>query len=201
MLVYPLLISGKQGSGKSKTSDALEKLLNKDGFNAYRTKFARPLYEMHDLLLSYLTRIGIKVPQKDGKLLQLLGTDWGRVVYGEDVWVRCTKHDFAAMKEAYAKGGASFKGGVFLVDDLRFQNELAAFQEDGFTVRLECDKWVRKARAESWRDDDTHQSEIDLDNSLSSFDMVIDTTTDSSPESTAHEILEKFLMYVAHINS
>lgn len=203
MLVYPLLISGKQGSGKSETAQALAKLLRDEAYLVIRNKFAAPLYTMMNLLLDHMRERGFDVPEKDGKLLQLLGTDWGRATFGNDVWVRYILHDFSKVKEMAANypTGIYHRGVVFLIDDLRFKNEMAAFQEEGFTVRLEANREVRKARANSWRDNDTHQSEVDLDDSLSSFDMVLDTTTDSSPESTAHEILEKFLMYVKHINS
>lgn len=173
-VIYPVLLSGKQGSGKSTTADLVVKYLEQENIPVIRYKFAQVLYEMHDQVLQVMKAYGIQVPVKDGRLLQLLGTEWGRETYGRDIWVNCALGKYeAAMAQAPTTG--QFKQDyVFLIDDLRFKNELAAF-DFGYRVRLECAKDIRKARCPAWRDTDDHSSETDLDDSLGLFNEVLDT--------------------------
>ena len=198
-LVHPLLISGKQGSGKSKTADALESLLKSKGFEVVRYKFAQPLYEMHDMVLAYMAEEGFEVPVKDGLLLQLLGTDWGRKVFGPYVWVKCASFEYQRIRRI-VHDSKNQKPHVMLIDDLRFKTELEGFREDGFTVRLEADRDVRKSRADSWRDNETHQSEVDLDDSLDFFDAVIRTDDSLNEQGVAHRICNQFISYLDTLN-
>jgi cytidylate kinase len=201
-LVHPLLISGKQGSGKTKTADALQSLLTSRGFEVVRYKFAQPLYEMHDMVLAYMAEEGFEVPVKDGLLLQLLGTDWGRAVFGPYVWVKCASFEYRRIRKTvseYTKPTIYQKTVVFLIDDLRFKTELEGFREDGFTVRLEAARDVRKSRADSWRDNETHQSEVDLDDCLDFFDAVIRTDKQANEQEVAHAIYNQFLSYLGTI--
>ncbi len=171
MTIHPILLSGKQGSGKSTTTERLAHELRQKGYFVYLYKFATPLYEMHDAVLPILKSYDL-VPQdmkKLGRLLQLLGTEFGREYLGSDVWVNCAK--------TYLKKCSTLPGdnGVLLIDDCRFKNELAAFQDTGFTVRLEADRDIRKSRCDSWRDTEDHISETDLDGSLNKFSLTCRT--------------------------
>lgn len=169
--VYPVLLSGKQGSGKTTTADLVHEYLKKEGIMVARYKFAQPLYDMHDKVLEVMKGYNIEVPVKDGRLLQLLGTEWGRETYGKQVWVNCALGRFENL--AFDKMWQN-SDVVFLIDDLRFKNELEAF-DFGYRVRLECDREVRKQRCPAWRETDTHSSETDLDDSLGRFNEVLDT--------------------------
>lgn len=166
-----VLISGKQGSGKSTLSDSLLIYLIKKGLNPRGAKFAIPLYEMHDAVREVLIKYGVAVPDIDADLLQLLGTDWGRMKYGEDVWVKCLKNKAQSLFE---------KGiDVLIVDDCRFPNEVACFdgEEDVrvLKVRLECPEEIRKERrGTKWRANTKHPSETGLDD-YGDWDLVINT--------------------------
>ena len=170
-----ILISGKQGSGKTTLQKALLKAINETpGFEAIAKNFADALYEMHDWILDFLKRFGIKRDiKKDGPLLQLLGTEWGRKTISENIWVDVLKGriktDFLYCESIQATNKQ-----IVIVGDCRFQNELAAFPE-ALKIRLECNAGVRKARCEQWRDNDMHASEIDLDGHLERFDLAFDT--------------------------
>jgi len=164
-----ILISGKQGSGKSTLSRNLILNFQQDGYEVLQVRFSAPLYEMHNRVLGVIAGHGLSVPEKDGKLLQLLGTEWGRVVYGENIWV-----DIARKRIELFMTGTGKR--VAIIDDCRFKNELFGFPE-AFKVRLVCDRDTRKGRADAWRDTENHQSEIDLDDVDSSeFDVVLDTS-------------------------
>ena len=173
-LVYPIILSGKQGSGKSTTTEKVAAILKGEGLLVFPYKFAKPLYEMHDAILPILKSYGLVSPEttKVGRILQLLGTEGGRDLFGQDVWVNCSKVYLKTCEELTLTLG---KDGVLLIDDCRFKNELNAFKDEGFTVRLEADRDIRKARTDAWRDTENHISEIDLDENLKDFNLVVRT--------------------------
>jgi len=156
-----LMISGKQGSGKTTTSDLVADELRAQQFQVVRMRFAEAIYEMHDLCLGVLDKYGIKRPNVkiDGPLLQLLGTEWGRNQIHQDVWVNILRNRinllFQGMPDLFGKR-------IVIVDDMRFPNEFDPF-ESALRVRFECDRELRKARAEKWRENENHPSEIALD--------------------------------------
>jgi pantothenate kinase-related protein Tda10 len=79
-----LLISGKQGSGKTTTAEAIYRALTAPGAGfgfVDVKKFAGHLYKIHEFVLNYMERITGK-PRviKDGYFLQWLGTEYGRKI-------------------------------------------------------------------------------------------------------------------------
>lgn len=168
-----VVLSGRQGSGKTTTSKALIKRAKELGFDhAINVKFADPLYVLHDYILNRMERF-TELPrvEKDGVLLQLLGTEWGRAVFGPDVWVNITRRFIEEKLELFHNSKV-----LFIIDDCRFENEFEAFP-NALKVRLEADESVRRIRTESWRNNSTHPSEISLDNYANSgrFDLYIST--------------------------
>lgn len=177
-----ILISGKQGSGKTTLSNNLKMLLLEEKKHPFVIKFADVLYEMHDSIWRIMNKYGQQLnAKKDGKLLQILGTEWGRDHIHQDIWVNIAKYranQFVSMSPE----------NVVIIDDCRFPNELEAFPE-AFKVRLEAPTDIRKARCEAWRDNESHLSETALDGVLG-FDEVYEADQVSSLE-IANDIINR----------
>lgn len=156
-----LLISGKQGSGKTTLAKSICKEWEKyKGHRAIEVNFAGPLREMHDFIIGYLESRGIKRDiKKDGPLMQVLGTEWGRNTVDPDLWVKLCKANIQRMQDDL---GHVFTGLLFVVADCRFRNEFDWFPE-ALRIRLNCNHSTRRERCEAWRPNDEHVSETDLD--------------------------------------
>jgi len=174
-----LLISGKMGSGKSTLAEAVAKKWSETkGNQAILLNFADALYHMHNFCLGYLEQWGVEIPsKKDRKLLQLLGTEWARTVYGEDVWVNIVK---TKIDKTSAPDRSLSQNQLYIVADCRFPNEITSF-ENAISVRLNCDRAVRKYRCTRWTDTDNHPSENALDD-FYDFDFKLNTETMSADE-------------------
>lgn len=166
-----ILISAKQGAGKSTLAAKLAEHLGGE-----IRKFADPLYFMHDGLLPYIKKMGLRPDdmKKDGELLQMLG-EYGRRIH-KDVWAQILKRRIA---EEHAACPALW----IVVDDCRFENEFDAFP-DAVKIRLTASEAARKARCSYWREDTTHPSEVGLDSyvALGKFDLLVDTELFSKQE-------------------
>jgi hypothetical protein len=171
-----VLITGKQGSGKTTISNELvrqAKILKYTGIK--QIKFAEPLYVLHEYILNKMEGwTGVPRIPKDGPLLQLLGTEWGRERLGADVWVDITRREIAKYNESHPDSK-----NLVIIDDGRFPNEFDRC-EDALRVRLQCPEEVRKARCPAWRDNTNHPSEIALDeyDAAGKFDLYLDTSGD-----------------------
>ena len=175
-----VLISGKMGSGKT----TLARAIQEDHWdNVFLLNFADALYSMHDFCRRFLYDAGVLEPgeTKDRKLLQWLGTEWGREI-DKDVWVKILKRKIEAHE------GLNLGDELFVVADCRFENEVTAFPE-AVKVRLECSREIRKARCSKWTETDAHPSEIGLD-TYQDWDLVLDTGT-TSVEVCARMVLDK----------
>ncbi len=169
-------LSGKAGSGKTSIKTELErqyKLLKYDNFAYF--KYADALYEIHDIILNNMERItGIPRVKKDRVLLQLLGTDWGRKVFGQNVWVNILLKRMAEYELKMVNARV-----LCVLDDMRFPNEFHGMSE-GLRVHLEAPEDVRRARADQFPENTLHESETALDEiaSLGWFDLNLDTAGD-----------------------
>ena len=197
--IKKILLSGKMGSGKTSTARALQEWCWKNKWLVQTIKFAEPLYAMHDAVRLVAESYDIPMLEKDGMLLQMLGTNWGRHQFGDDVWVKaCLKKvahtvDFWNMDlgvATHAIAGMVTLGfdvgitpGMIIIDDCRFENEFTAFY-DALRVRLVAPRDVRKGRCDSWRDNEEHLSEISLDKyeEQGRFDLTVNTALTSVEE-------------------
>lgn len=186
-----VMLSGPQGSGKSTTAEALFKECSRLGYQKRRIlKFADPLYMLHDFILNRMERFnGIKRVKKDGVLMQLLGTEWGRQVFGPNVWSDILKQSINELVNMSIINPEMYPPGkvLIIVDDCRFENEFDAFPE-ALRVRLNAYEAVRKKRTESWREKTSHASETGLDAyaAQGKFDLYLRTDEpESSPEHCA----------------
>lgn len=85
-----IAFSGGYGSGKSTAATTLdETFLNQPIF---LVKFAQPLYNIQEYMYSTIARVHSRPADfvKDRKLLQWIGTEWGRGV-DENLWVNVWK--------------------------------------------------------------------------------------------------------------
>jgi energy-coupling factor transporter ATP-binding protein EcfA2 len=172
-----ILISGKQGSGKTTLVKAFEIFARNSNENIQFVgmKFADPLYKMQNRVLDVLDEYGFETPNKDGVLLQLLGTEWGRKVYGDDIWAKICRRrvDFEIAHFILRQEKL-----LIVIDDCRFPNELEIFP-DAFKIRLHADRDVRKERCDAWRENENHLSETALDDvGPDSYDALYETGPD-----------------------
>jgi len=127
-------ICGYAGSGKSTLA---EQLAIRYGY--VRTSFATPLKEMlytlcprtdmdrKDVPTSYLCG---KTPRE---ALQFLGTEWGRYMIGEDLWVDQWQHRIGHQR---SDGAWEWGYHKVVVDDVRFPNELNRIHSLGGSIVL-----------------------------------------------------------------
>lgn len=88
------------------------------------TKFAQPLYDIQEFAYQRIEG-AYKRPEsfiKDRKLLQWIGTEWGRDSLSKTLWVDVWKAD-AEVK--------LFKGYIVICDDVRFDNEAETIRSMG----------------------------------------------------------------------
>lgn len=186
-----ILLSGKQGSGKTAIAKKLTEVINSaNNYVGYPLKFAEPLYEMHDHCLGVLNKYGINRPDlvKDGPLLQLLGTEWGRNTIDRNIWAKIAKYRCDELKSR--KHSISPQDVIPIIEDCRFPNELEIFH-DAFKVRLVAKESVRQERCEAWRPNTSHRSETALDDTPNgAFNLVIHTDETGLNESVK-QILER----------
>ena len=150
------ILSGRQGSGKTTYAKYLQAFLGID--NTKILKFAEPLYALHDRCLPLLKEYGVRPESmtKDGELLQVLGTAYGREKLGQNVWVEIVAR---RAKQWLDQRDSHF----VIIDDARFENEIDVFRADANLIRLIAPESVRKARCSYWREDTNHPSETSLD--------------------------------------
>lgn len=175
------VISAKQGGGKT----TLANLLKTQFTEAKICKFADPLYRIHDAVWDVVGEYGVLPREKkSGDLLQMLG-DFGRC-RDQNVWVKCTQN--------WVRFQIAMGARYLINDDTRFENEFLAFDDMPelmvHKIRLECDRDIRKARCDAWRENENHISETALDRwaAEGKFDLYYD-----SGVKTPIEILEGVL--------
>lgn len=172
-----IVVSSKQGGGKSTLCKKLREHFEKEGKRPFFSlRFAEPLYRMHDAIRSILRDYkydNYDYDNKDGRLLQLLGTEWGRS-QDQQRWVTLLQNQIRMLPS----------DAVAAIEDCRFENEFDSFtgMPGVLKVRLECNRQTRKFRCETtagsnWRTDEHHASEVGLDQyaSMNRFDMTINS--------------------------
>ena len=74
-----------------------------------------------------LDKIGVSTR----KLMQTLGTEWGRDMIADDLWLNCMEERIHHYAEAVKHG---HKGAFVIVTDLRFDNEAEMIKRNGGTI-------------------------------------------------------------------
>ena len=113
------------------------------------------------------------------KLLQRLGTEEGRNVFGKDIWI---KH-LETWMDTYASRGIE----RFIITDLRFQNEIEWVKSIGSTIiKINApDRYHDRLLQEScgdikrYNDIKNHPSEKDIDKQMN-YDILVDNSKNST---------------------
>jgi hypothetical protein len=119
-----IAFSGGMGVGKS---TAIRVLTSVAPGHVRLVKFAGPLYDMQELIYARIASV-YQRPEtfvKDRKLLQWLGTDWGRSL-SESLWVD--------LWQTSAKDVLERPNHIVVCDDCRFDNEADAIHALGGIV-------------------------------------------------------------------
>ncbi|HUS88584.1 MAG TPA: hypothetical protein VMW91_04295 [Desulfosporosinus sp.] len=173
-----LLISGKQGSGKS----ALRRAICDNIVNAVHVSLATPIRMICRYFgdgvdeVNETYELGMDIDVETRQVLNFIATQWGRSV-DPQIWAKCAVHKLKTLQTGWKWDDSQIDSKFMAVlDDFRFKNEVELISKH-FTVRtlrLECQQHVRNQRAKYWGDPD-HISETDLDSGFQ-FDAVIDSS-------------------------
>lgn len=150
-------ITGKMGSGKS---TLIECLYDVQQSNEIRIlKFAAPLYDMQHMLYNRISSV-YKKPEgfiKDRKLLQWLGTDWGRDTISSTLWTDLWKTQVANIEFSER---ANYKTHLIVSDDVRFDNEAEVIKSlGGIVIEIRSDKVSERIDTSG----SSHKSEAGID--------------------------------------
>lgn len=156
-----IALAGYIGAGKSEVA---KHLVDRHGF--VLVKFASPLKNMlkslgltHDHLEGHLKTeptelLGGQTPRF---AMQTLGTEWGRKLIADDLWVRAWRATVVRTMQAHGTAG-------IVVDDLRFPNEAAIVEEMGGKIWKITRQSARQTGHESERYIDELPSFIEIRN-------------------------------------
>lgn len=125
--------TGKMGVGKSTAIETIKTLCPRGGVAV--VKFAQPLYDMQEFIYDRISTVHTRSEcfTKDRKLLQWLGTDWGRDSISTTLWVDIWKATVAQIK-AEDDGYPEITKRRIICDDVRFANEAETVKALGGVV-------------------------------------------------------------------
>ena len=153
-MIRIIAFAGKATGGKSTAAKYIKSLARKDKLPCTIIPFAKPLKQ----LAKKIGWNGVK-DDKGRRILQLLGTEIGRQLIDQDIWV---KHWWDAVLKFAKKHNDNC---LIIVDDCRFDNEgLKVLDNKGKVVCL-------LGRASLIGEAETHASEMGLDAELISSYM------------------------------
>lgn len=132
-------ISGKAHSGKDFTANYII-----DSFPSLRVgklSFADPIRDMLSQIVDVdeIYRTGLKESRIDWlgvslrELMQTLGTDWGRYLIDEDIWVNIAKNRLETRFNSFD---------IVVIPDVRFQNEVDLILDNGgVIINIKADEY------------------------------------------------------------
>jgi len=119
-------------------------------------------------------------PPRVRRLLQIMGTEQGRDVWGEDIWVNTM---FAWMTLYHKDWGID----KFVIPDVRYPNELRAIQKLGGRVYRVTGDRLGDLTEEAW----SHSSEQSLTDDMNLYDGFIDNNQGSNLDEQLNSILQE----------
>lgn len=116
--------NGSMGVGKSTAIQALKDFVFPQEVTLI--KFAQPLYDMQEFIYRRIAPVHSRPSNftKDRKLLQWLGTDWGRDTISQSLWV-------SLWVDAVEELRAEDPSAIIVCDDVRFDNEAEVLKAMG----------------------------------------------------------------------
>lgn len=136
---------GKMRSGKDTAAEYLLKYYCPD---ALFRKFADPIYEIEATIYNYLDYPIPEDKTKRRKLLQFIGTDFGREL-DPDIWIKQMDNSLRGLNKS------------IFITDCRFPNEVELLEKHGFSfIHIMAPESIRIERGAT---NLTHESEISLD--------------------------------------
>lgn len=175
-MVLLIGLCGKMGSGKDFiTNNYIVPYLQRHGKSHLQLSFA------DQIKVNVMTKMDVRFDDvyvtknhESRKLLQLEGTEHGRRVLGEDIWINYHK----SWVEVFGSRGID----VVIVSDVRFQNEAKYIKTNGgILIKIDAPTRTEKRLQQESNADlkiynqiKSHASECDLDNFPKSFfDIII----------------------------
>lgn len=158
--------TGKMHAGKTTAMEYIIPLLEKRGFYPRCIKFAQPLYDMQQYIYE---RAGLPPVVKDRKLLQYLGTEWGRGI-APDLWINLWRTGARLYLLQHTPN-------IVLCDDVRFDNEAEQIiKMGGAVVAIAANAEDCAARSPATSSGLAHPSEKGVDPELVTY--LIDNSQD-----------------------
>lgn len=149
-----ITFTGKMGSGKTTAIDAIRSLQSK---MLVPVKFAQPLYDIQEYAYKRIENV-YKRPGnfiKDRKLLQFLGTEWGREGIRDSLWVDLWTDEVKYILENYSSA-------IVVTDDVRYDNEAEAIIKlGGAIIKVESNR--TEERIDTKAGINNHASEKGID--------------------------------------
>lgn len=151
-----LALSGNMGVGKSTAIEILKRYNAKTP--VHLVKFAAPLYDAQEFLYRRISSVVKRDSAfiKDRKLLQWLGTEWGRGL-DADLWVKIWTEE---VRRLYYENPTH----IIVCDDCRFDNEAQAIKSlGGSIVRITSDKASSRINTQPGINNHSSESGIKID--------------------------------------
>jgi hypothetical protein len=180
------------GSGKSTAIEFLKDFRpHKTGFA--NVKFAEPLYHMQEMIYRRIAAVHLR-PQdfvKDRKLLQWLGTEWGRGTISDTIWVDLWRAKVAEVTEYWTRNGMDT---WVTCDDVRFDNEAEAVKAlGGYIIKLTSSRNLERITTNTGIK--AHASEAGISANLVDFEV-----ENSDSVSSFHEKLKNVFEHIVRNN-
>lgn len=134
-----IAFTGQMGVGKSTAVETLRtwRYMNTGFANV---KFAAPLYDIQEYIYNRISSVHRRPADfvKDRKLLQWIGTEWGRETIKDSIWVDLWANK---VKEIHSYWTKAKMDCVITCDDCRFDNEAQTIRTlGGVIIKLTSNK-------------------------------------------------------------
>ena len=156
-------ITGGMGCGKSTAVETLVFGTLDTQHKIRLVKLAQPLYDMQEFIYRRIDSAYARPKDfvKDRKLLQYLGTDWGRNEISSTIFIDLWKAEALRLEK---------EGYVVACDDVRFDNEAEVIRElGGKVIQIKSDNVYAKGRIASAKGFVNHPSENGISKHLVDF--------------------------------